>query len=358
MRLLLAALLISLGLASAALAQRVQNPQTVAIGCAYNTSPPTLTSGWFGFAQCDSAGSLIISGGGGGGGTVTQGNPNAGGALAWPVLESNSAAILAAIQGPLPTQPSTVSIGGVGQLSSLTWTPVAPAAATATNATLMGCQYNSTIVTFTNGLQGQISCGVGGEVYIGGPAAASTAPVGNPLYLGGVFNNSEPAPATGQISPLQVDSRSNLRVMVNMPSSNAAVSSQSTAADAISNVTGAYYSYGLGYNFNGTTWDRTRGLSGHLFVMPGGFSSSHISTATTTTAKSGAGSVHTVCVNTLGTVASTVTVYDNTAGSGTVIAVINSLAFLGCQIYDVAFATGLTLVTTGTAAPDVTVSYR
>lgn len=93
-------------------------------------------------------------------------------------------------------------------------------------------------------------------------------------------------------------------------------------------------------------------------VQPGGFLFSHIATATTTTVKSGAGSVHTVCVNSLGTVASSITVYDNTAGSGTVIAIINSLALLGCQTYDVAFATGLTLVTTGTAAPDVTVSYR
>lgn len=83
---------------------------------------------------------------------------------------------------------------------------------------------------------------------------------------------------------------------------------------------------------------------------------SNITTSTTTTAKSGAGVLHTVCVNTLGTVASLIVVYDNTAGSGTKIASINSLAFLGCQTYDVAFATGLTVVTTG--APDVTVSYR
>ena len=45
------------------------------------------------------------------------------------------------------------------------------------------------------------------------------------------------------------------------------------------------------------------------------------------------------------------------AGSGTPkIATINSLAVTGCQLYDAAFATGLTVVTTGTAAPDVTVA--
>lgn len=93
-------------------------------------------------------------------------------------------------------------------------------------------------------------------------------------------------------------------------------------------------------------------------VVNAGFTYTHISTATTTTVKTGAGVVHTITVNNLGTVASTTTVYDNTAGSGTVIAIINTLAGQISYIYDVAFNTGLTLVTTGTVAPDITVSYR
>lgn len=95
-----------------------------------------------------------------------------------------------------------------------------------------------------------------------------------------------------------------------------------------------------------------------LAVEESGRTFSHISTSTTTTVKSGAGFLHAIIVNSLGTVASTTTVYDNTAGSGTVIAVINTLALSGTLTYDVAFSTGLTLVTTGTVAPDVTVSYR
>lgn len=89
-----------------------------------------------------------------------------------------------------------------------------------------------------------------------------------------------------------------------------------------------------------------------------GWSFQNITTSTTTTVKSGAGVLHIVNVNTLGTVASTVTVYDNTSGSGTKIATINSLTLSGPFQYDIAFSTGLTLVTTGTAAPDITVSYR
>jgi hypothetical protein len=85
---------------------------------------------------------------------------------------------------------------------------------------------------------------------------------------------------------------------------------------------------------------------------------SHISTSTTTTVKSGAGTLHIISVNSKGTVASTTTVYDNTAGSGTVIGVLDTLNLSGAFRYDIQFTTGLTLVTTGTVAPDITVSYK
>lgn len=95
-----------------------------------------------------------------------------------------------------------------------------------------------------------------------------------------------------------------------------------------------------------------------LTTQIAGWSFQNITTSTTTTVKSGAGVLHLVNVNTLGTIASTVTIYDNTAGSGTKIATINSLTLSGPFQYDIAFSTGLTLVTTGTVAPDITVSYR
>lgn len=85
---------------------------------------------------------------------------------------------------------------------------------------------------------------------------------------------------------------------------------------------------------------------------------SHISTSTTTTVKSGAGTLKGVTVNTLGTVASTCTIYDNTTATGTIIAVINTLALGGSFTYDIKFSTGLTIVTTGTVAPDITVSFK
>lgn len=96
---------------------------------------------------------------------------------------------------------------------------------------------------------------------------------------------------------------------------------------------------------------------GNPYNAVGGNTYSHIATATTTAVKASPGQLHSISINSKGTVASTVTVYDSLAGSGAVIAVIDSLNLSGTTIFDVNFTIGLTIVTTGTVAPDVTVSY-
>jgi len=80
----------------------------------------------------------------------------------------------------------------------------------------------------------------------------------------------------------------------------------------------------------------------------------YIATATTTVIKTGAGVLHSITVN--GGTGGTIIVYDNTAGSGTIIASFDSTNALASYIFDVAFATGLTIVTG--AATKLTVSYR
>lgn len=82
-----------------------------------------------------------------------------------------------------------------------------------------------------------------------------------------------------------------------------------------------------------------------------------INTATTTLVKSGKGKLNLICVSSKGTVASTITVYDALTATGTPIAVIDSLNLYGAFYYEVAFNTGLCIVTTGTVAPNLTVSY-
>jgi hypothetical protein len=111
-------------------------------------------------------------------------------------------------------------------------------------------------------------------------------------------------------------------------------------------------------NADGDYTQQSHDARGALRINPASFAFANISTVATTTVKSGVGELHAITVNSKGTVASTITVYDNTAGSGAKIATIDSLNQSGTMVYNVAFANGLTLVTTGTVAPDVTVSYR
>lgn len=110
----------------------------------------------------------------------------------------------------------------------------------------------------------------------------------------------------------------------------------------------------------GSSWAVTQ--SGAWSVSPlalatGGYSFSNLAANATTTVKSGAGTLHSITINTLGT-ADTITVYDNTAGSGTKIATINSAVSQGTLLYDLAFSTGCTLVIAGTTPPDVSVMYK
>jgi hypothetical protein len=84
---------------------------------------------------------------------------------------------------------------------------------------------------------------------------------------------------------------------------------------------------------------------------------SNITTATTTTVKSGAGVLKRVCYGTVAN-GSSAQLYDNTAGSGTTISLItppNGSAPV-CLPFDLSFATGLTIVTTGTS--NITVVYE
>lgn len=91
-------------------------------------------------------------------------------------------------------------------------------------------------------------------------------------------------------------------------------------------------------------------IDGHKYL--------NITTATTTTVKSGAGKLNLISINKKGTGTSTIAIYDNTAGSGTLIGTIDSTNLSNAFYYECNFSTGLTLVTSGTAAPDVTVVYQ
>lgn len=99
--------------------------------------------------------------------------------------------------------------------------------------------------------------------------------------------------------------------------------------------------------------------SGAEMVETPGYSFQNIVGAATTTVKSGAGTLLKIIINkpiALGVI----TIYDNTAASGTKIGTItNPAAILQQQLelpYEVKFTTGLTIVTS--LADDITVVYK
>lgn len=90
------------------------------------------------------------------------------------------------------------------------------------------------------------------------------------------------------------------------------------------------------------------------------WSYTRIATATTTTVKPTPGVLHAITVGTL-VASATITVYDNTAGSGTKLATLTLPSTITgvdpfTVILDVGFGTGLTIVTSG--ATDITVASQ
>lgn len=79
----------------------------------------------------------------------------------------------------------------------------------------------------------------------------------------------------------------------------------------------------------------------------------NIATAATTVVKSGSGHLESITVNT--TAAGTITIYDNTAASGTIIGIMQASIGTNTYYYSIQFGIGLTIVTA--AASDITVAY-
>lgn len=80
------------------------------------------------------------------------------------------------------------------------------------------------------------------------------------------------------------------------------------------------------------------------WVAPGGTSQAHAI-------------LHSICINTKGASANTLSIYDAATATGTPIAIIDTTANVTCLIFDVKLSVGLTIVSaTGTPA-NITVNY-
>lgn len=86
---------------------------------------------------------------------------------------------------------------------------------------------------------------------------------------------------------------------------------------------------------------------------PTSYNPTYIATATTTPVATGKGVLH--AVNITETSVGAITIYDNTAASGTILAAFKASIAENSYVLDVAYSTGLTIVTGG--ASKLTVSW-
>jgi hypothetical protein len=93
-------------------------------------------------------------------------------------------------------------------------------------------------------------------------------------------------------------------------------------------------------------------------IETGALNYKHVNANGTTVVNAGACLLQAVIINSKGVSSNTVTVYDNTAGSGTVVAVIDTTSQVVTLTFSAQMGTGLTIVmATGTAA-DITVVWE
>jgi urea transporter len=96
--------------------------------------------------------------------------------------------------------------------------------------------------------------------------------------------------------------------------------------------------------------------------VSGGYSYNHIAAgaAATFVIKASAGTLHTITLNSAATATNVTTIYDNPSGSGTVIAVpaVTTATVPTTLTFDIAFALGLTIITTTANGGDMTICYK
>lgn len=182
------------------------------------------------------------------------------------------------------------------------------------------------------------------------------------------YNSSPATRSDGAASALEVDATGNLKTTINTitPGTDAtslgkAVDSVAGATDtgvaalvvrddALSTLTPADGDYTrMRTDSEGALWVREKlapayeDNTAQVAKVEQRYTNFNISTATTTTVKSGAGYIDEIIV--VGGTLGNVTIYDNTAGSGTVLCPTVTPVQNGVLLKHVTFSTGLTIVT-------------
>lgn len=93
----------------------------------------------------------------------------------------------------------------------------------------------------------------------------------------------------------------------------------------------------------------------------GGYTYAHVAAGQATTViKAAAGTLHSITFGGAATATNTTTLYDNATGSGTVIGIpsVTALVAPTTLLYDIAFTTGLTIITATANGADMTVAFK
>lgn len=97
----------------------------------------------------------------------------------------------------------------------------------------------------------------GGKTPAAGDIAAGAADSGNPVKVGGKYNNTLPTLADGQRGDIQLGARGSTRVEIYGASNQSGVYTNPNNTDGVG-VQNGLLSLANAYAYNGTTWDRVR----------------------------------------------------------------------------------------------------
>ena len=236
---------------------------------------------------------------------------------------------------------------------------VASGATDSGNPNKIGCVYNSTLPTFTTGQRGDCQVTTNG-VLLATPLSSASTPgdgLSNTNVTAPFHAGSGSTVAASRMLPLSVNAAGTwdrIRSGIITPSATL-TGLQNSIPWAIYNATPTVRTEGQG----GPLQVDTNGALNvvHAASSTGGYAFSNLKANATTTVKSGTGRLHSITINTKG-ITNTITVYDNTAGSGTTIATIDTTLSQETLTFDLAFTTGLTVVIAGGTAADITITYK
>ena len=221
---------------------------------------------------------------------------------------------------------------------------------------------------YTPSQQALVTGGALAVTSTGGVAGGATDS-GNPVKVGCVYNTTPPTYTNGQRTDCQAGTRGAINVSIWSIDGTAVANASALNVDATSTSVAGLRTGAFGHVYNGTSWDRLRGNTAGANVIStasAGFGASFLNIAAgqaTTVVKASAGTLYSIVLNSAATATNTTIIYDNASGAGTVIGrpAVTTATVPTTLTYGptgLAFANGLTIITATANGGDMTVTYK